>query len=94
MGFLLSLLHDDPTALSRLRRCADADCNKWLYVNGRQRFSNQNCKQHHHETDPDKHAQKLVRMKERYAKAVAHARNPKSGVGLRATARKVRKSPR
>jgi hypothetical protein len=83
VGFLLSLLHDDPKALSRLRRCADAECKKWLYVSGRQRFCDRNCKQHHFETDPAKHAEKLARMKRLYDAEQEQKKNPKSGVGLR-----------
>ena len=78
---LLSLLRDR-NALSRLRRCADAACKSWIYANGRQQFCNRNCKQHHHETDPEKHAQKLMRMKRLYRDEQACALKAKNRVRL------------
>lgn len=68
VGTLLDLVQI-PGAISKLRRCANKDCGKWLFVvQGKRRFCDNNCKQHHFDSDEDHRREKRKYMRDYYAK--------------------------
>jgi hypothetical protein len=74
-------------AISKLRRCGNDECRKWLFVmKGKRRFCDNNgvCKQRHFDSDEKQREKKRAKMRELYAEArERNARNPKNGIGLR-----------
>jgi hypothetical protein len=79
-----------PGALSRLRRCGNPECRRWLFTpKGKTRqFCNDVCKQHHFDSDPEQREKKRKYMRRHYAEEQKRKLAPKCGVGLR------RKPPR
>lgn len=63
--FLMSLV---PHHINRLRRCADAKCNKWFFAARRedQQYCSGNCRQHHYDSDPVRRAAKREYMRDDY----------------------------
>lgn len=83
---LLDITTMYPSALSRLRQCGNKECMRWLFTphgKTRQFCKNDTCKQRHFDSDPEQREKKRKYMRGRYADLKGHARNPKSGVGLR-----------
>jgi hypothetical protein len=83
---LLDITTRYPGALSRLRQCGNKECRRWLFTpwgKTRQFCKNDICKQRHFDSDPEQREKKREYMQKRYRDQAKHARNPKSGVGLR-----------
>ncbi len=74
----------------RIRPCADKECPRWFYAAKRvdQRFCSGNCKQHTHDSDPDKRAKKAGRMVALRADAKRREQAAKDRVGFRVKSRK------
>lgn len=61
-------LTNSPDALSKLRRCRNEDCRKWLFVvSGKRRFCDGVCKQHHFDSDETQRKRKRAYMVKYYA---------------------------
>lgn len=73
-------LANSPDALSRLRRCRNGDCRKWLFVvSGKRRFCDNGgvCKQHHFDSDEKQREKKRVYMRKYYAE---YGNSPRVGL--------------
>jgi hypothetical protein len=71
-------------ARPRIRRCAE--CKNWFFAAKRddQEYCSGVCRQHHYDNDPERRKKKAADMRNSRADEKKRARNPKSGVGLRA----------
>jgi hypothetical protein len=84
---LVKLL-ETPDGLNRVSKC---ECGSLFFAARRsdQKHCGNVCRQRSNDRDPEKRERKLIKMRERYAEMKRLAANPKSGVGLRATKRRV-----
>jgi hypothetical protein len=79
---------------SRIRRCEQEECRRWFFAAVRedQLYCSGKCRQRRYDSDPEKRDKKLAHMKKLYADEKARRLNPKSGVGLRRKAKKLRRA--
>lgn len=76
----------------RIRRCADAVCQRWFFAAKRadQQFCSGKCRQHHYDSDKETRTKKNAAMRRLYALKKRLSRNPKSGIGLERRAERSR----
>jgi len=87
--FLLSLVPHD---LHRLRRCADAACNRWFFAakSGKKEFCSGNCKQHNYDSDPEMRRKKRESMRTHRIKERRRDEDVKRAIAFRGRSKVIR----